>query len=71
MRWRHLTIDSFTPEFTPTISTHPHANLLSESREFYKNGDKFDRVKYWRMTFNLSNSPKFPPGSILHYTVLM
>jgi len=54
--WRYFKIDIFVPEFTPQISTH-------------KNGDKSGWVKYWQMTFNSPNSPKFSPATILLYTV--
>jgi len=43
---RYFKIDIFAPEFAPQASTHTHANFLSGSREFYKNGDKFGWVKY-------------------------
>jgi len=43
-----------------------------EFESFAKNGDKFDWVKkYWQMTFNWPNSPKFSPTTILHYTVFI
>jgi len=61
----------FALEFAPPISTHTCPNFLFGSREFYKiNGDKFGWVKYWQMAFNLPNSPKFSPATILHYTVV-
>jgi len=41
-----------------------------EVESFIKNEDKFGWVKYWPMTFNLPNSPKFSPATILHYTVV-
>jgi len=55
--------------FIPQVSTHTCAKFLSKSQEFYKNGDKFGWVKYWRITFNLPNSLKFSPTTILLYTV--
>ena len=45
--------------------------LLSGSRGFYKNKDKFGWVKYWRMMCSSPNSPKFSPANILRYTVYM
>jgi len=52
-------------------SSHPSSqlqSLLMHVQTFYleveslqKNGDKFSWVKYWQMTFNSPNSPKFPP----------
>jgi len=65
----YFKIDIFTPKFAPLISTHALANFLSESREFYKNGDKFGWEKYWQMTFNSPNAPKFFPATILRYMV--
>ena len=66
---RYFKIDICAPEFTPQVSTHAHVNFLSGSREFYKNGGKFGWIKYWQMTFNSPNSPKFSPATILRYTV--
>jgi len=39
-------------------------------KSFTKNGDKFGWVKYWQMTFNSPNLPKFSPARILRYTVI-
>jgi len=43
--------------------------FYTEVKNFTKNGDKFGWVKYWQMTFNSPNSPKFSPTTILCYTV--
>ena len=61
------------------ISSHPSLHPQSllthmqtfhlEVENFTKNGDKFGWVKYWQMTFNLPNSPKFSPTRILCYMV--
>jgi len=51
-----------------SLLTHMQT-FYSEVKSFTKNGDKFGWVKYWRMTFNSSNTPKFSPARILHYTV--
>jgi len=51
-----------------SLLTHVHT-FYPEVKRFTKNGDKFGWVKYWRMTFNLPNSPKFSPATILHYTL--
>jgi len=40
-----------------------------EVKSFIKNGDKFGWVKYWQMTFNSLNSPKFSLARILRYMV--
>jgi len=60
-------------------SSHPSLHLrflLMHMQTFYpevasftKNGDKFGWVKYWRMTFNFPNSPKFSSATFLHYMV--
>jgi len=50
------------------VLTHVQ-NFYPEVESFTKNGDKFGWVKYLQMTFNLPNSPKFSPATILHYTV--
>jgi len=40
--------------------------FIQKFRVLYtKNGDKFGWVKYWRMTFDSPNSPKFSPTTIL------
>jgi len=54
--------------FIPQVSTHARAKFLPRSREFYNNGDKLGWIKYWLMTFNLPNSPKFSLATILRYT---
>jgi len=62
-------------------SSHPSSHLQSllthmqifylEVESFTKNGDKFGQVKYWQMTFNSSNLPKFSPARIVRYMVLL
>jgi len=64
--WRYFKIVSFAPEFAPSVSTHAHVTFLSESQGFTKNGDKFGRVKYWRITVN---SPKFPRHNFVLYGI--
>ena len=40
----------------------------TKSKRFLLNG--FGWVKYWRIAFNSTNSPKFSPARILRYTVI-
>jgi len=65
-------MDIFAPEFAPPISQYSRTcNFYRKVASFTKNGNKFGWVKYWRMTFNSPNSPKFSPATILRYTVRM
>jgi len=66
---RYFKIDIFT------LSSHLRS-LLTHMKTFYlevkcftKNGDKFCWVKYWQMTFNSPNLPKFSPATILRNKV--
>jgi len=52
--------------FAPQVSTHACAIFFIQKLTVLQ---KFIRVKYWQMTFNLPNSPKFSPDAILHHTV--
>jgi len=67
---RYFKIDIFAPKFAPQISIHVHANIYPEVKSFLINGDKFGWVKYWRITFNSLNVPKFSLVTILCYTAL-
>jgi len=69
-----LQLQLWDEDISRLTSFYPSSHLQSllthvqtfnpEVESFIKHGDKFGWVKYWQMTFNLPNSPKFSPATI-------